>query len=229
MNYLRGFASFLWTCILYAGLPLFGWGLDDLGGFFASPQRLWYAVSIAGFGLVAACQMILTPESFHGGTGQTEKFVPRQRIVRVAVTLLLFIGLVLIPFSDRHGLFTMAEDSTLRWIGLVLTVLGLGMIFWSGLALGRFYSQEVTLQEGHRLITRGPYRFVRHPRYLGIAVMGIGQSLLFRSWLGVGLTLLAMAIVLFRIHDEEIMMRREFGKEWEAYARKIRRLIPLLW
>ncbi|MBN1437951.1 MAG: isoprenylcysteine carboxylmethyltransferase family protein [Anaerolineales bacterium] len=229
MKYLKGFASFLWTCILYAGLPLLGWGLDDLPGYFALPPRLIYVVSIALFGTLAACQMILLPESFHGGMGQAEKFVPRQRVVRVAVTLMLFAGLVLIPLSDRRSLLTMADSSPLRWIGLILAILGLGLIFWSGLALGRFYSQEVTLQEGHRLITRGPYRLVRHPRYLGIAVMGIGQSLLFRSWLGLALTVLAMVVVLIRIRDEEILMQKEFGAEWEAYARKTKRLIPFVW
>ncbi len=229
MKYLKGFGSFLWTVILYAGLPLLGWGLDDPAGFFASPQRTGYALSIAGFGLVAACQMILLPESFHGGKGQTEKFVPRQRIVRAAVTLLLFIGLVLIPFTDRRGLLAMTENPALRWTGLLLAVLGLGLIFWSGLALGRFYSQEVTLQEGHRLITRGPYKIVRHPRYLGIFIMGVGQSLLFHSWIGIGLTMLAMVFVFFRIHDEEILMHKEFGAEWEAYCRKTRKLMPYFW
>lgn len=229
MKYLRGFGSFIWTVILYAGLPVLGWGFDDLAGFFAQPQRLWYAVSIAGFGIVAACQMILLPESFHGGKGQTEKFVPRQRIVRVAVTLLLFIGLVLIPFTDRRSLLVMVENNLLRWTGLLLATIGLGLIFWSGLALGRLYSQEVTLQEGHRLITRGPYQLVRHPRYLGIFIMGIGQSLLFRSWIGLALTVLAMAIVLFRIHDEEALMHKEFGAEWEAYCRKSNKLIPYIW
>jgi protein-S-isoprenylcysteine O-methyltransferase Ste14 len=229
MKYLRGFLSFLWTVILYAGLPALGWGLDDIGGFFASPQRLWYAVGIAGFGLVAACKMIRLPESFQGGKGQTEKFVPRQRMVRVAVTLLLFLGLVLIPFTDRRSLLVMAENSNLRWIGWMLGALGLGLIFRSGLALGRFYSREVTLQEGHRLITHGPYRIIRHPRYLGIFIMGAGLALLFRSWIGLALTALAMAIVLFRIHDEEALMHREFGAAWEAYCRISHKLIPYIW
>jgi protein-S-isoprenylcysteine O-methyltransferase Ste14 len=229
MKYLRGFGSFLWTCILYAGLPVLGWGVDNIGGFIAQPQRLIYAVSIAGFGLVAACQMILLPDSFHGGMGKTEKFVPRQRIVRIAVTLLLFLGLVLVPFTDRRSLLVMPENPGLRWIGLALAVLGLGLIFWSGLTLGRFYSQEVTLQEGHRLITSGAYRLVRHPRYLGILFLGIGSSLLFGSWVGLALTALAMAFVLFRIRDEEALMHREFGAEWEAYCRKSNKLIPYLW
>jgi protein-S-isoprenylcysteine O-methyltransferase Ste14 len=229
MKYLKGFASFLWTVILYAGLPLLGWGIDNIGGFFAFPQRAWYVVGIAGFGAVAACQMISLPESFHGGKGQTEKFVPRQRIVRIAVTAILFFELVFLPFTDRRGLWVMAEDPNLRWSGLLLSTFGLGLIFWSGLTLGRFYSQEVTLQEGHRLITHGAYRLVRHPRYLGILFLGIGASLLFRSRIGSALTVLAMAFVLFRIRDEEALMHREFGGEWEAYCRSTRRLIPLIW
>jgi len=51
---------------------MIGWGMDDIEGFFAHPQLLCYAVSIAGFGVVAACQMILLPESFHGGRGQAD-------------------------------------------------------------------------------------------------------------------------------------------------------------
>jgi protein-S-isoprenylcysteine O-methyltransferase Ste14 len=229
MKYLRGLASFLWTCILYAGLPLLGWGLEDPAGFFALPQRLIYTVVIALFGLVAALQMILLPESFRGGQGKTEKFVPRQHIVRIAVTLLLFLGLFLVPFADRRSLLVMADDPILRWVGLILAAAGMGLIFWSGLALGRFYSQEVTLQEGHRLITHGIYRIVRHPRYLGIFLLGPGESLLFRSWLGLGISTVVMVIVLFRIRDEEALMQREFGAEWEAYGRKTSRLIPLLW
>ena len=229
MKYLQSLASFLYTVFLYVGLPVIGWGLDDASGFFARKPFLVYAVAIAGFGLIAAYQMFNLPESLIGGKGQTEKFVPRQRIVRILVTGILLLGLVLIPFADRRGLVVMADDSLLRWCGLLLTTIGLGLIFWSGLTLGRFYSQEVTLQEGHRLITHGPYRLIRHPRYLGILIMGVGQSLLFRSWIGLELTALAMAIVLFRIRDEEDLMSREFGAKWQTYCGKSWKLIPYLW
>lgn len=229
MKTLRSFGSFFYTLLLYAGLPLLGWGIDGISDFFARPQFLAYTATIAGFGVVAACQMFCLPESFHGGMGETEKFVPRQRIVRVAVTLLLFIGLVLVPFADRRSLLVMDESPVLRWCGLLLGTLGLGLVFWSGLTLGRFYSQEVTLQEGHRLITHGPYRLIRHPRYLGILIMGIGQSLLFRSWIGLGITALVMMIVVFRIRDEEALMSREFGTAWQAYCSKTWKVFPHLW
>ena len=227
MKGVRSTASFLYTLAIYVGLPLLGWGFDDLPGFFALPQLTGYAMSITAFGLLAG-YLVQRPGGMGNtlGKGQEGKFVPRQRIVRLLVTGMLFFALVFIPFSDRRDLGVVADQPLTRWTGLVLAILGMGLIFWSGMALGRLYSPEVTLQNGHRLITGGPYRFIRHPRYLGGMIQGIGLSLLFRSWIGLVLTLVFVIIILFRIRDEEAMMRREFGAEWEAYCKKSWRLIP---
>jgi protein-S-isoprenylcysteine O-methyltransferase Ste14 len=229
MKTVRSIAALLYTLAIYVGLPLLGWGLDDLPGFFALQQVTGYTISIAAFGLLAGC-LVRRPGGVGNtlGKGQEGKFVPRQRIVRILVTAMLFAALVLIPFADRRGIGVLAEGPAMRWAGLALAVLGMGLIFWSGMALGRLYSPEVTLQNGHRLITNGPYRFVRHPRYLGGMIQGIGLSLLFRSWIGLILTLVFVIVILFRVRDEEAMMRREFGAEWEAYCRRSQRLIPFL-
>lgn len=51
----------------------------------------------------------------------------------------------------------------------------------------------------------------------------------FHSWLGRALTPLAMAIILFRIHDEEALAQKEFVVEWEAYCRISNWSIPFIW
>jgi protein-S-isoprenylcysteine O-methyltransferase Ste14 len=226
MKILRGLGSLLYTLLIYAGLPLLGWGLDDLSGFFSVPQFLGYSISIAIFGLVYGYQMIEHPESLLAGKGRNAKFVPRQRTVRILVTGLLLGALVFVPFADRRGVGIMDNSHIVRWLGFVLANLGMGLIFWSGLTLGRLYSPEVTIQENHHLITDGPYRSIRHPRYLGGMLQGIGLSLLFRSWIGMVLTFLFFVIILFRIQDEEVLMGKEFGEEWESYRAKSWRLIP---
>jgi protein-S-isoprenylcysteine O-methyltransferase Ste14 len=228
MKILRGIGSLLYTLAIYVGLPLFGWGLDDLSGFFSVPQFLGYSISIAIFGLVYSYQMIEHPESLLAGKGQNTKFVPRQRTVRILVTGLLLGALILMPFTDRRDIGAMDNSPIARWLGLVLATLGMGLIFWSGLSLGRLYSPEVTIQKNHRLIIDGPYRSIRHPRYLGGMLQGIGLSLLFRSWIGMVLTFLFFVIILFRIQDEEVLMGKEFGEEWESYCKKSWRLIPRL-
>jgi protein-S-isoprenylcysteine O-methyltransferase Ste14 len=51
-------------------------------------------------------------------------------------------------------------------------------------------------------------------------------ALLFRSWIGLIAVAPLVAVLLFRIRDEEALMRREFGSEWEAYCRRSWRLLP---
>jgi len=86
----------------------------------------------------------------------------------------------------------------------------------------------VTLHKEHRLITDGPYRYIRHPRYLGGIVQGIGLSLLFRSLIGLVLTSVFLLISLFRIQDEEALMQGAFGAAWMDYCKKSWRLMPFI-
>lgn len=111
---------------------------------------------------------------------------------------------------------------------MVLSGLGYAMIFLSGVFLGRQYSPDVTVQEDHKLVTAGPYRVLRHPRYLGIVSLAVGESLVFRSLVGLLGSLAVLAVLLFRIRDEEALMEAEFGDEWRAYRHRSWRLIPFL-
>ena len=90
----------------------------------------------------------------------------------------------------------------------------------------RLYSPEVTIQQNHQLITHGPYRHIRHPRYLGVLLLTLGLPLTFRSWVGVLMCPAVVAVILLRIRDEETLMQREFGQEWEAYCERSWLLIP---
>jgi protein-S-isoprenylcysteine O-methyltransferase Ste14 len=229
MKISRSIVSFLYTLAIYVGLPVLGWGVDDLAGFFSLPQLVGYSFSIAAFGLLAGFLFQRPGGLGNRRKGLEDKFVPRQRMVRVLVTVMLLVALVFVPFADRRGIGVWDDEPFIRWVGLLLAILGMWLIFWSSAALGRLYSPEVTLQKEHRLITDGPYRFIRHPRYLGGMVQGLGLSLLFRSWIGLILTSIFFVIVLFRIRDEEAMMHREFGESWRHYCGKSWRLVPLVY
>jgi protein-S-isoprenylcysteine O-methyltransferase Ste14 len=229
MNVLRGFGSFIFTIVLYLGLPLLGWGLDDLRGFFSLNQRMGYAVFILILSIAAGYQAIAAPEGLRGSKGQEEKLVSRQSIVRVVVILLLLGALFFLPFADRLNIGVMFNSQAVRWAGLVLFVLGTSLVFWSGLILGRFYSGEVTIQKDHLLITSGLYRYIRHPRYLGGIILGIGLSLIFSSWIGLALSIPFIGLILLRIRDEEALMYKEFGQESEEYCKQSWRLIPFLY
>jgi protein-S-isoprenylcysteine O-methyltransferase Ste14 len=85
------------------------------------------------------------------------------------------------------------------------------------------------VQNGHKLVTDGPYRYVRHPRYLGIIVFFVGISLVYRSWLALIFVTLLVVAILWRIRKEEQLLHRVFGIEWESYVRKSWRLLPFVY
>ncbi len=94
--------------------------------------------------------------------------------------------------------------------------------------LDRQFSVEITLQENHMLITTGPYKFIRHPRYSGITAFFLGISLVFNSFLAIAVLILLFMVLLWRIFKEELLMKQEFGQDWEEYFSKSWRLIPFL-
>jgi protein-S-isoprenylcysteine O-methyltransferase Ste14 len=194
MKYLRGFGFFINTIILYLAIPLFGWGLDDLRGFFSSPPRLGYCAVICFVGLIVGFQAVIEPKGIHGSSGKKGKLIHSQRIIRIAVSLLLIFSLAFLPFSDRRNVAVMMVSATACWIGLILFTIGILFVLWSGISLGKFYSADVTIQDGHQLIMNDLYRYIRHPRYLGGILSGFGLSLLFRSWIGLFANTMTLSI-----------------------------------
>jgi protein-S-isoprenylcysteine O-methyltransferase Ste14 len=229
MKYLQAIGSFIITLLVYLGLPLLGWGINDLPSFFSSYPRFGYAVLLIFLALAVGCQAINAPEGFRGSRGDKKKRLHRQSIVAAGLIFILFGALFLLPFADRYSIGVMTGNQALRWSGLVLAGLGLILIFWSGVALGKMYSAEVTIQKSHQLVTTGLYHYIRHPRYLGVIFVALGLSLLFRSWIGLVVSIPLLVVLLSRIKDEEAVLAEEFGLEWEVYLKQSWRLIPYLY
>jgi protein-S-isoprenylcysteine O-methyltransferase Ste14 len=229
VKFLRAVLFCITTLLIYLGISLLGWGLHDLAGYFSLPPRLGYAGVVVLFGLAVGIQAYGSTEGIRGSKGEESKFVFRQRVVRVGLVLSLYIALFFIPFFDRRAVAVFGDGSLARWLGVGLSALGYALIFWSGLALGRQYSADVTIQSGHQLITGSIYRYIRNPRYLGIIALAVGISCVFRSWIGLAASVVFLAVLLFRIRDEEQVLHQEFGAEWEAYLSSSWRLIPYIY
>ena len=117
----------------------------------------------------------------------------------------------------------------LRWIGSLILLFGNACFFWTHRTLGRNWSGILEIRQGHTLVTEGPYRFVRHPMYTAILLVGIGVSLLSANWL-VAVSYLGVfgGIILVRVPSEEEMMLEQFGDAYRNYMQRTGRLIPCL-
>lgn len=112
-------------------------------------------------------------------------------------------------------------------LALLIAVVSVVLVNWAARALGKQWSLEARLVEGHDLIEDGPYRFVRNPIYTGMFGMLVATGMMGMRW-----ERLAVAVVLFavgtylRIRMEENLLRGAFGARFEEYARRVWALLP---
>jgi protein-S-isoprenylcysteine O-methyltransferase Ste14 len=110
---------------------------------------------------------------------------------------------------------------------VVLAVGSVWLIASAASTLGRQWALAARVIEGHKLITVGPYRFVRNPIYTGMFGLLVATGLAMQHW-----TALIVAVVLFaigtviRVRSEEKLLREAFGEEFEDYARRVPALLP---
>jgi len=123
----------------------------------------------------------------------------------------------------------------------VLVVLGASLRYWCFHEMGRHFTLHITLLKNHKLITTGPYSIVRHPSYTGLVFMLIGKVIWYwarGSWLRESMgyqikaawvvfapvmyvVLLVFVMIARRLAAEDVILKGEFGKEWDEWAEKV--------
>jgi protein-S-isoprenylcysteine O-methyltransferase Ste14 len=141
--------------------------------------------------------------------------------------LFLAYALVSLPFFHRGwlGAWVLPRSRVLLYSGAALTAAGLGFAVWARVHLGEYWSGNVTLKEGHRLIRSGPYAFVRHPIYTGMLFGMLGTAVAVdqvRGYLAVAIMLQSFVR---KLRKEEAWLTEEFGEEYAAYRREVRALL----
>lgn len=210
--------------LLFVGLPLLGWGITDVAGFVANPARLGYLITVTILQVVAVTRFPTLGQNRAEG----KEIVARQRLVLPILQILSLLIALGAPFSDHRSIGVLPDYLPLRFIGVVLYTMAFVLMVWAEIILGRQFSLQVTVQEDHHLITNGPYRYLRHPRYLGIIVVNLGYMLIFRSWVTGFAVVAVIATLLWRIYDEERFLHQQFAAEWETYCATRWRLIPFV-
>lgn len=118
----------------------------------------------------------------------------------------------------------------LFWFGLALMAAGLLFRGWAVRVLAQFFTVDVSIRQGHRLVNDGPYRWLRHPSYTGSLATFYGFGLAWGGWA----SLLAVAVpvtlvFLRRIRVEEQVLSEAFPVDYPRYAATTKRLLPFLW
>ena len=142
---------------------------------------------------------------------------------------IVWIPMLLYIFSTLLDFAHLPIPAWLRWTGSIIFLCGNACFFWAHQTLGKNWSGILEIRQNHTLVTAGPYRFVRHPMYTAILLVGIGVLLLSANWF-VAATYLSIfgGMILIRVSSEEEMMFEQFGEAYREYSQKTGRLIPRL-
>jgi protein-S-isoprenylcysteine O-methyltransferase Ste14 len=127
----------------------------------------------------------------------------------------------LFPF-DMPG-----SQTVLVPLAIALIALGIAIRAAAIFNLGKAFSANVATRATQTLNRSGLYRFIRHPSYLGLEIIFLAAGVHSRTWACLAVELIPPTVaLLYRIHVEEIALRRAFGADYDDYARTTKRLIP---
>lgn len=115
------------------------------------------------------------------------------------------------------------------WLGILIALTGLLFRWWANRVLGEFYTRTLKVTEHQSIVRTGPYRWIRHPGYLGSILIWTGAAAASANWITLLIVLMAMLLVyIYRIETEEKMLLSTQA-EYAQYREQTWRLIPLLY
>ena len=184
------------------------------------PYLLFYVVTVFW-----VLEFVVFPSKFKSDDF-SEKRSFRLILAGIVATVLLNNVLTLFGWFTVQG----ALGLWMRRVAMFSYPLGLGLRYVSTLYLGQYFTRDVAIHTEQDLISKGPYRVLRHPLYLGLFLLAISVPLFFANGLILVLSVLYMGAVLnLRMRLEEDNMERIMGSRYTAWKKRRYRFIPFIY
>ena len=113
-----------------------------------------------------------------------------------------------------------------RGLGVAIGVLCVAMIYWLFSSIGSGISPTSATRKQHKLVTGGPYRWVRHPLYTVGSSLFIAFGMMADNWFIAALGVLAFIAMASRTPKEEANLIEKFGDEYREYMKHTGRYLP---
>ncbi len=144
------------------------------------------------------------------------------------VANLAAVSLYVLALLFFSGIPAGAAALLLAALGASLALAGVALVLRSRAELGRAWS-FVPKADRDTLVTTGPYRLVRHPIYLGLALLVAGGALAFGSWPALVIVLCGIVpSFAWRARTEEKLLSRTLGERYADYRQRTKMFVPYL-
>jgi protein-S-isoprenylcysteine O-methyltransferase Ste14 len=200
--------------------------------FIAAGTLSWnwaWAVLLLGL-LLLLINLILLPAELVEERGRKKKNVKKWDKVLSSITSIPTILMYVFSGLDHRLDWTGDVSSVINMAGLVFIFLGSLMFTWS-MVSNKFFSTLVRLQfdRQHTVATEGPYKFVRHPGYLGYMTFTLATPVALGAFSGLIFSVIICILLIVRTALEDATLKKELPG-YTDYTENVRyKLIPLLW
>ncbi len=195
--------------------------IGDNGVFDTPLAAALFSIILIGFMLIETRFKIRAPRDAKRESART--FLPLAVAIPISLLAPLMCGFLKLGVirGDMRG----------TWVTLGVLMMAGGRLLraWAQMHMRHLYIGEAAVQPGHRVVDTGPYRWIRHPGYVGGTLTAIGIGLALSSWLGALLAGLVLAAAYtIRIPREEALLAQEMGDAYRTYMARTKRFIPYL-
>ena len=143
------------------------------------------------------------------------------------VSTLSLIALILGAF--QIGTLEYVEEyNIIRYIGLAMYIIFSWLQVWSFKTLGDNYSQDIMIKKKHELVTKGPFKVLRHPQYFCQILVDIGGAMATLSYVLSGFVLIEIPIYIMRALVEDKLLAKHFGNQFVQYKKKSGFFFPFI-
>lgn len=142
-----------------------------------------------------------------------------------------------IPFSIAASItafnmtrFPIMNEESIYYVGEALILIGLIFRFMIIRSLGKYFTVDVTIKQGHKIKKEGFYKYLRHPSYAFSLLTSLGLGLYLNNWLSLPLAFIPPFLAFsYRIAIEEQALIEQFGEEYIEYRKNTKKLIPFVY
>lgn len=190
----------------------------------------WAWVMIGAYVCLLAINSFVLPREVIEERGRKKENVKTWDRVLTGLGAIPMLGVYVVAGLDYRYGWSPGLHPGVHVISLILFLISFMLVTWS-MVSNKFFSTMVRLQteRGHAVATGGPYRFVRHPGYVGFSITSITLPLILGSLYGLIPGVISVALMVVRTALEDRTLQAEL-EGYAAYAKEVRyRLVPYIW
>lgn len=145
----------------------------------------------------------------------------------VILSTLALIGLIFAVFQVGT-LEYKDEYNTVRFIGLFIYIMFSWVQIWALKSLGENYSQDILIKKNHQLVTKGPFKYIRHPQYFSQILIDLGGAAATLSFIVAPIAIIQIPFIFMRASLEDKLLLKHFHKEFPSYKKKTGLIFPFI-